>query len=214
MFRSIRAALPLTGLLAICGCAVPSTETPQPATKTPAAVAVPAAPPSMPPPVTQAAEPPVLPDTGAPDGDRDLSRWDGYADMRFGMDEAAFRKTWGSELKGINGEEKACYHLSPQWARVPAEFAFMFGDGKFMRYSTESPILLAPGGGKVGMRAAQIEGLYPGQVQQQPHQYTEGKYLRIIHGANVLIFETDAAGNVTEWRVGVPPFVDYVEGCA
>ena len=29
-----------------------------------------------------------------------------------------------------------------------------------------------------------------------------------------VIFETDAEGTVTEWRVGLPPQVDYVEGCA
>jgi hypothetical protein len=28
------------------------------------------------------------------------------------------------------------------------------------------------------------------------------------------VFETDAGGTVTEWRAGVPPQVDYVEGCS
>ena len=42
-----------------------------------------------------------------------------------------------------------------------------------------------------------------------------GEYLRIEgHGDTVLVFETDEDGTVTEWRVGVPPYVDYVEGCS
>ncbi|TQC57293.1 lectin, partial [Pantoea dispersa] len=31
--------------------------------------------------------------------------------------------------------------------------------------------------------------------------------------SGVLVFETDAAGKVVAWRVGLPPQVDYVEGC-
>ena len=30
----------------------------------------------------------------------------------------------------------------------------------------------------------------------------------------VLLFETNAEGNVASWRIGVPPQVDYVEGCS
>ena len=33
-------------------------------------------------------------------------------------------------------------------------------------------------------------------------------------GEGVLVFETDASGRVTEWRAGLPPQVDYVEGCS
>ena len=35
-------------------------------------------------------------------------------------------------------------------------------------------------------------------------------------GNAVLLFETDAKGpdaKVTSWRIGVPPAIDYVEGC-
>ena len=73
------------------------------------------------------------------------------------------------------------------------------------------------------MDADVIEKLYPGRVEVQPHHYLYeegGKYLRIKSrdGENgVLLFETDGKGNgakVTEWRVGVPPQVDYVEGCS
>ncbi len=41
------------------------------------------------------------------------------------------------------------------------------------------------------------------------------KYLRVTRDGSeaVLLFETDAQGRVEEWRIGLPPQVDYVEGC-
>ncbi len=158
-----------------------------------------------------------MPSSSTPDGDRDLARWDGYDALRFGMDNAAFRGAWGGELKGDSpAEGSTCTHLYPAWVKVPAEFAFMFEGGKFVRYSVENDKLLAPGGGRVGMTRAEIEKLYPGRIEVQPHKYTDGQYLRIADDASgsALVFETNAAGRVTEWRLGVPPQVDYVEGCS
>ena len=75
--------------------------------------------------------------------------------------------------------------------------------------------MVAPGGGRRGMSATEVDVLYPDAVVRQPHKYTDGEYLRIEgHGDTVLVFETDEDGTVTEWRVGVPPYVDYVEGCS
>lgn len=187
-----------------------------------------ASPEQPPPPVTAPQTPPTMPAPGetpmppadAPDGDRDLAGWDGYDALRFGMDEAALRKAWGGELKADTPMEgNTCTHLYPAWAE-PAQLAFMFEDGRFVRYSVEDDTFLAPGDGRVGMASAQIDALYPGQVERQPHQYTDGEYLRIKApgaGSGVLVFETDAkgeAGKVTQWRVGLPPQVDYVEGCS
>ena len=183
----------------------------------PAPVTPPATPPTVPAPEASAPAPTPAPDA-APDGDRDRARFDGYDALEFGMDEATFRKAWGGELEGGKPTDGGtCYHLHPAWVKVPADLAFMFEDGKFVRYSTERPLLVAPGGGKVGMTSAQIDALYPGKVERQPHKYGDGDYLRIRDGGHVLVFETDArgaAGKVTEWRVGVPPQVDYVEGCS
>ena len=165
----------------------------------------------------------VLPPTGPtptptePAPTDDLARFDGYGDMRFGMTAAQTRQAWGGELKGIAAEGEACYHLSPKWVKVPAELAFMIEGDRFVRYSSEDAKLVAPGGGRIGMSQAQIEALYPGRVEVQPHKYSDGKYLRIKDtgdGNAVLVFETDAKGVVDEFRVGVPPQVDYVEGCS
>ena len=146
-----------------------------------------------------------------------LAHWDGYGDTRFGMDEAAFKAAWGGDLNGLgeSKDPKACHHLNPIGQKSPAQLAFMFDGGHFVRYTTDSDKQVAPGGGHRGMNVAGIEALYPGQVKASPHKYVEGgKYLRIVHDKTVLVFETDAKGSVTEWRLGVPPQVDYIEGCS
>ncbi|RYZ70661.1 MAG: lectin [Lysobacteraceae bacterium] len=144
------------------------------------------------------------------------ARFDGYGDLRFGMTAAEAKQAWGGELNGIPAEGESCYHLSPKWVKVPADFAFMIEGGKFVRYSTEADKLVAPGGGKRGMSLDEIRKLYPG-AEEQPHKYVEGgRNLRIKDsgGNGVLVFEIDAAGKVSAWRVGMPPQVDYVEGCS
>lgn len=70
------------------------------------------------------------------------------------------------------------------------------------------------------MGTAEVKRLYPGRIEAGPHHYTDGQYLRVTDpagGKGVLLFETDGKGDgarVTERRIGLPPEVDYVEGCA
>jgi hypothetical protein len=94
----------------------------------------------------------------------------------------------------------------------------MIEGGRFARIDVRADDIVAPGGGRAGMNAEEIEALYPGRIEERPHKYVEGgKYLRIpdeMGGEGVLLFAADEQGRVTEWRVGVPPQVDYVEGCS
>ena len=144
------------------------------------------------------------------------ARYDGYGHMRFGMNEPAFRRAWQGELQGTASTDGGCYYLAPKWAKSAAVFGFMFEQGHFVRYDVGNANETAPGGGKVGMTVPQIRALYGNHVEQSPHKYEQGAfYLRITgQGQNVLLFETDAAGKITRWRVGVPPQIDYVEGCS
>ena len=138
--------------------------------------------------------------------------------MRFGM-TAAEAEGLGRRTQRRAGEGERLLLPQPDVGiAAPAYFAFMIEDGKFVRYDVGNDKEVAPGGGSVGMSADEIAALYAGRIEEQPHKYVEGgKYLRIKDGDGgngVLVFETDAAGKVTEWRVGVPPQVDYVEGCS
>lgn len=137
--------------------------------------------------------------TDAPPGSG-LARYDGYGDMRFGMTEDEARKAWGGALNGEPGD--GCHYLNPAWEKAPSYFAFMFDGGKFVRYDVGNDKEIAPGGGRRGMTEAEIDAAYPGRVAKSPHKYVSGgKYLRVKAddgGNGVLVFETDAAGKVSE----------------
>lgn len=150
------------------------------------------------------------------------SRMDGYGALDFGMSAEEARAEWaGNPLEPAVAADDpaACHHLSPAGQSTPAQLAFMFEDDLFVRYSVESDQVTAPGGGRVGMDQAALEGLYGKGLESTPHKYVEGgKVLasREDGGAlpSRLVFELDAAGRVTSWRVGLAPQVDYVEGCS
>ena len=125
---------------------------------------------------------------------------------------------WGGDLGDEKPEEAGgCYYLVPQPLGTDGfRTAFMIEGDKFVRIDVRRDDVAAPGGGKVGMRKAQVAALYAG-IEEEPHKYTDGKYLSIAASGvapTKLVFETDANGVVTEWRVGLLPEVDYVEGCS
>lgn len=152
-------------------------------------------------------------------GGQALARWDGYGDVRLGMSPEQVREHWGGQLEGQPEESDGvggCHYLRPAWAVDDRSFGFMIEGGKLVRYDSLNPKELAPGGGRVGMSAEEIGRLYAGRVETRPHKYEDGaSYLRVSEPgqAGVLVFETDAQGVVTRWRVGLAPAVDYVEGC-
>ncbi|MBB5942918.1 lectin [Xanthomonas sp. 3307] len=166
-------------------------------------------------PPAQAPASALPPDLAA--GDRQLARIDGYGDLRLGMPVAQARAAWGGELDGQPSAGSSCYVLRPRWAKDNNQFGLMVEGDKLVRYDVRTAKETAPGGGKVGMDLAQLRALYAGRLEEQPHKYVEGaKVLRVRGEASqpgVLVFETDAAGKAVAWRVGLPPQVDYVEGC-
>lgn len=145
-----------------------------------------------------------------------MARYDGYGDLNFGMDEQAFAAAWQGELRRLGPPGETCFYQTPKWVKTPSDFAFMFERGRFVRYDVGTAKEAAPGGGKVGMDAEQIRALYGARVSELPHKYVPGaRVLRVTapQGEGALVFDTDAQGRVTRWRAGVPPQVDYVEGC-
>jgi len=144
----------------------------------------------------------------------------GFGPAPFGATEEDVRMAWGRDLTGPKPDTpEGCYYLMPQ-PRTQAGYriGFMFEDARFVRIDVDTPDIEAPGGGRVGMTTQDIQRLYAGHVQMQNHKYVDGgHYLRVPNpggGSGVVLFETDAAGRVTAWRIGEPPQVDYVEGCS
>ncbi|WP_447585059.1 lectin [Pseudoxanthomonas mexicana] len=161
---------------------------------------------------------PAADDTAAPAGPVSQASFLGYGDMKLGSSVEEARAAWGGELNGAPMEGTTCHYLWPKWITRPADFAFMMEDGKFVRYDVGTDKETAPGGGKVGMGVDELQKLYAGALKASPHKYTQGgQYLSMDAGdvaPTRLVFEVDAAGQVTSWRVGLSPQVEYVEGCS
>lgn len=199
----VAAALSLTG----CKPEAPAPDAASPAAEAPAADAEASVP------ETAA---PAMPET-TPPSDTQAS-FAGYGDMKLDSTVDEAKAAWGGELNGRPSEGSTCYYLTPKWVKKASDFAFMAEDGKFVRYDVGTDKEAAPGGGKVGMSTEELQKLYNGALQSTPHKYVEGGHYLSIAASGVapskLVFETDAAGKVSAWRVGLSPQVDYVEGCS
>lgn len=146
--------------------------------------------------------------------------FDGFGPVPFGATADELRQAWRGQLEGQPdaNDPQACYYLFPQPRPEQGHgTAFMIEGGHFVRVDVDQSGAVAPGGGRIGMDAAEIQALYPGQVEERPHKYVEGAlYLRVVpdDSPSVLVFEVSPEGKVQRWRVGVPPQADYVEGCS
>lgn len=141
---------------------------------------------------------------------------DGLCGVRFGMsaEEAKAAHERGLHDMGDSavGEEQACYYLGPQ--RGNYDVGYMVVDGSVQRVDIRAPGVATAQGVEVGMPATAVEGLYQ-EIERQPNKYTDRDNLIIqLQGDAKLIMETDEAGNISTYRVGLPPAVDYVEGCS
>lgn len=173
--------------------------------------------PAAPPPFDPAtATAPPAPGSHRPAVVEDVITFDGFGPVAFGADQEQVRMAWGADLgDAVPSEPGGCYSLAPQPPGDPGYgIAFMIEADRFARIDVRNAGYAAPGGGKVGMDRSDIERLYAGRVEATQHKYVEGaQVLRVREGERALVFETDAAGRVTGWRIGTPPQVDYVEGC-
>jgi hypothetical protein len=211
-------AATLVVALAACDASrTPDTaSTPTPAADAPAPAA-PAADTATSPDVADAA--PAPPAATAMPAEGAIS-FSGFGPAAFGATEEEVRMSWGADLgSAAPSEPGGCYYLIPQpQTGAGYRIAFMIEGDRFSRLDVRASDIVAPGGGRIGMKADDIAKLYPGRVETHPHKYVEGaKNLRVkadAGGNGVLVFETGADGAVTRWRVGVPPQVDYVEGCS
>ncbi len=143
----------------------------------------------------------------------------GYGDMKLGSTLEQAKTAWAGELQESKpAEGSTCHYLMPKWVSKASEFGFMVEEGKFVRYDVGTDKEIAPGGGKVGMVVEQLMLLYGGSLQSAPDKYVEGGKVLTIAAPDgspaKLVFQVDGVGSVTGWRVGLPPQVDYVEGCS
>ena len=209
----MRTLISMALLAALTACAQSPAPPPAPAPAPPAPAATP--PPAPAPSPATGSLHVALPAEGA-------IGFAGFGPAKFGGTQEDVRMAWGGDLGDAKPSEPGgCYMLSPQ--PVPdggPAVLFMIEADKFARVDVRSDAVTAPGGGKVGMMRSGIDRVYGAEkIQAQPGKYA-GEYLRIkdpAGGNAVLLFETDGKGpdaKVSSWRIGVPPAIDYVEGCS
>ncbi len=144
------------------------------------------------------------------------ARLDGYGPIALGSTLEQVRTAWKEPLQG-DVPDDYCHALRPQGAQAD-DVVFMIEGKRLVRYDVRNDRIVAPGGGKVGMSLGQLQTLYPDRGDVTPHKYDEnGHNLRVrpaTEGGALINFEIGGDGNVTAWRVGQTPQVDYVEGCS
>jgi hypothetical protein len=215
-----RALVSILVAAALAGCA-PEKE-PAPASST-AALTDPDHPgEDVPAPAAPDAAAPVAPPATPGEGEGDGARigFDGVAGVAFGGSPEPLRTAFAEGVVADAAPEAgACHFLYVQPKPIDGYgIALMVEGGRFVRVDVDAPDVRAPGGGHAGMTLEQLRAAYAGRLQEQPHKYEEGGKVVVVPapagGAAKLVFEVDAAGTVTQWRAGLPPQVDYVEGCA
>lgn len=207
----------LAMVLAISALAACSRPAPEPE---PAPVPEPAAEP-VPPPVADPEPAPVEPPAAeVPAGTDQVTGFHGFGPARFGDDQESVRISWGRPLVADRelSADASCHFLVPDPAPSDgSRIAFMLEDGRFVRYDVIGELYEAPGGGRNGNLREALEVLYAGRHTLAPHKYVDGGQYFIVEGpdgsGSRLVFELDAAGVATRWRIGLTPQIDYVEGC-
>jgi hypothetical protein len=210
--------------LALAACSAPAPEAPPSTDTAPAPQAAPAPADAGPETDAGSAAAGTIPAGPGPRGehDADVVNFNGFGPARFGSEEEAVRQAWGRPLQPYKlAGTQLCYYLEmdPRPERgADVAVAFMFEGAKFVRYDVNGTTPVAPGGFIVGSHADDIVAAFGSRVEQQPHKYIgAGRYLIVTpeYGEEArLVFEVDGEGRVIEWRIGLPPQVFYVEGCA
>lgn len=140
---------------------------------------------------------------------------EGLCGVTFGMsaEEAMVAHAAGlHEMGGAGGQPESCYYLGPDPDNY--DIGYMVVDGQVQRIDIRAPGVSTSEGVQVGMQAGEVEGIYP-NLERAPNKYTDRDNLIVgLGGDTKLVMETDENGNIAAYRIGVPPAVDYVEGCA
>ena len=138
---------------------------------------------------------------------------DGVGDLRIGMELTDLMPHLEQDTDTI-GVRGGCRYVSVTGA--PDSVFFMVESGRLARIDVRGGMTPTAEGARIGDEERRIETLYP-DLRRMPHKYTEGNYLIVIPAPTDTlrryVFETDGE-RVTQYRAGVYPQVEWVEGCA
>jgi hypothetical protein len=118
----------------------------------------------------------------------------------------------GSSLKKTNEESEGCYFVKAEVG--PKGLSFMVVNNKIVRVDVYEGQLATENGARISDSEERIKSLYSDQFKVDDHAYTDkGHYIQIRRGNYMIVFETDGK-QVTSYRAGKIPEVQYIEGCS
>lgn len=138
---------------------------------------------------------------------------EGMCNVAFGMTADEAREAFPAELYGDATENSACYYLRP--SQTDYGRAFMVVDGTVQRIDVRDRSVETLLGAAVGVSLNEVEEMYE-TTERTPNKYAPANDdLKADLGNGVFaVFEEGNDGKVRAFRIGQPPAVDYVEGCA
>lgn len=142
--------------------------------------------------------------------------YDRFGPVKIGMTLPQAARALGVSVTrdaGYDGD--GCYYASPKEGGFKS-VAFMMSGRRIVRVDVDNGDYATNRGARVGDSEARIKRLYRSRYKVIPHKYLDdGHYLEVEaeNGRYYIIFETDGK-RVTRYRVGIPEYVGYVEGCS
>jgi hypothetical protein len=137
----------------------------------------------------------------------------GYDLIRIG-ETAHDLATTGDSAAALNPKHAACRFAHPK--SFPLGAKIMLLEDVVVRIDIDSVGIRTAEGAQVGDPELRVLELYRGRIASLPHKYIAGGHNLVVRQqnlANRIVFETDGR-KVLRYRVGRPPGVDFVEGCA
>ena len=116
--------------------------------------------------------------------------------------------------RNVNGE---CVYYQPDTATQA--LGLMVVGNRVIRVDVwPGSTLATSSGAQIGTTEAELLDLYPGQIEAAPNPYTQGKFLTFVPqdpelALYRLVFETNAQGQVVQFRTGQFPAVTWPDGC-
>lgn len=143
----------------------------------------------------------------------------GLGPIRVGMTITEAMAAGGIALVSSTRRDKTCRYYEPEAG--PKGISFMVVDDRIIRIDVWSDSRVKTlSGAQIGSTEAELNALYPGQIEVTPNPFTQGNYLTYVPEAGSgealyrLVFETNSAGKVTQFRTGQFPAVTWPKGCA
>jgi hypothetical protein len=152
--------------------------------------------------------------------ERASTRWvvtpRGIGPVLAGMSLDALGKALAEPLRAAYEAGSTCAYVRPR--ALPADVLVMVQRDTVVRVDVRAKGVRTVEGVGVGDTEASVAKAYEGRVRTTPHKYTgpTGHYLTVSappDTSHLIVFETDGR-SVVNYRAGVRPSVELVEGCS